>query len=134
LLVVDAVLMFAMLVPMPFPKIEQCGVFDLTQVAQAGDPYAPMKSYCFEQAFFSCQSATLTYVNNATQLRIITVEKHFIGCNITDTIQYIDESMKNVTYLCSGVRISRWGLLIEGCGDDYAIFLSGRVRLRGLAH
>jgi hypothetical protein len=130
LLVVDALLMAAMLVPIPFMKVEQCGVFDLTGMARIGNSYAITTGNCFEQAYFACRPATLTYVNNETQSHVITIEKHFIGCNITDTVRFTNGSMETTTYTCAGVHFLRWGLIINDCGDDHDLLLLGRIRLR----
>lgn len=130
LLVVDAMLMAAMLVPIPFVKAEQCGMFDLTGMARIGNSYAITTGNCFERAYFACRPATLTYANNDTQLHVIAIEKHFIGCNITDTILSTNGSTETITYICSGVRFLRWGLIINGCGEDHDILLLGRLRLR----
>ncbi len=129
LLVIDAVLVTAMLVPMPATKTEQCGVFNLTQMMQGSDSSVTASS-CFGEAFFACQPATLTYVNSEDQFHIITIEKHLIGCNIVDTVQAINGLTQTITYVCSGVRILRWGLIINGCGDDQEIRLLIRIRLR----
>ncbi len=131
LLVVDAVLMTAMLVPIPFAKTQQCGVLDLTQTARMGGPYESTTGNCFGQAFLACQPAMVTFINEETQSRILTVEKHFIGCNILDTVQYTHGLTRNTTtYICAGMHYSHWGMIINGCGDDHDVWLLLRTRFR----
>lgn len=131
LLIVDAVLMTAMLVPVPFVKVQRCGVLDMTRIARMGDPYAGTTGNCFGEAFLDCQPATVTFVNEETQFRVLTVEKHFIGCNILDTLQNVRGLTSGTrTYVCAGMHFSRWGLIINGCGDDHDVWLLVRTRLR----
>ena len=131
LLIVDAILVTGMLVPVPFVRVQQCGVLDLTRIAQMGDPYAPTTGNCFGQAFLTCQPATVTFINDETQFRILTVEKHFIGCDILDTVQHVRGLTRStITYICSGMHYSRWALIINGCGDDHDVWLLVRLRLR----
>lgn len=130
LLMVDAVLVTAMLVPIPFVRMQQCGVLDLTRIGRIGDPYASTTGDCFGQAFLACQPATVTFVNEETQSRVLTVEKHFIGCDILDTVQYMHGlARSSTTYMCAGMRYSHWGLIINGCGDDRDVWLLVRTRL-----
>ncbi|GAC1374895.1 MAG: hypothetical protein NVS2B12_09800 [Ktedonobacteraceae bacterium] len=130
-LVVDTVLVTAMLVPIPFMKAEQCGVLDLTRIARVGDSYTAMTGNCFGHAFLTCQPATMTFVSSETQARIMTVEKHFMGCNILDTVQRTNGLTRNsTTYICSGMRFSHWGLIIKGCGEDHDVWLLTRSYLR----
>ncbi len=131
LLVVDVVLMVGMLVPMPFVQVQRCGVLDLTRIARMGDPYATTTGNCFGEAFLACQPASITFVNNETQFRVLTIEKHFIGCNILDTVQSMRGLTRDTTtYMCTGMHFSRWGLIINGCGDDHDVWLLTRLRLR----
>lgn len=131
LLIVDVVLVVGMLVPVPFARVQRCGVLDLTRIVRMGDPYAATTGNCFGEAFLACQPASITFVNEETQFRILTVEKHFIGCNILDTVQFERGVNRNTTtYMCTGMHFSRWGLIINGCGDDHDVWLLMRMRLR----
>jgi hypothetical protein len=131
LLVVDVVLVMGMLVPVPFARVQRCGVLDQTRIARLGDPYVTTTGNCFGQAFLACQPASITFVSEETQFRILTVEKHFIGCNILDTVQQVRGMMRyTTTYMCTGMHFSRWGLIINGCGDDRDVWLLVRTRLR----
>ena len=130
-LIVDIVLVAGMLVPIPFARVQQCGALDLMRIARMGDPYASTTGNCFGEAFLACQPASITLVNDETQFRILTVEKHFIGCNILDTVQSLHGMNRDATtYTCTGMHFSRWGLIINGCGDDHDVWLLVRTRLR----
>lgn len=127
LLIVDAVLVTGMLVPIPFVRVQQCGVVDLTRLSRIGDYHASTTGDCFGQAFLTCRPATVTFINRKALSRVITVEKHFIGCNILDTVQYT-QGLR--TYMCAGMHYSRWVLVIKDCGDDNDVLVTVRTRLR----